>query len=536
MKAILPNWKSCARISATAVFTLLCCFLGSGQVDTSLNRVLGGEYSIASVTRLTATTYEIAGAFSNPDPYWPSDSVAAGDYVIDGNCRPYQIYQILSNASGVVEARVVGSTVEPILSSGALARVKGSSDLYALVNHLPSTVYSCLLEDLIYKLSTEYPTFSYVDSLASDFLQLDVNRPISRNLGTAEGKNLGSSGETLSRFFEKFFFPVTPPSVDLSPATDSVFAYSVHSLWTLSDSVSFNYTVTNESYGDSTTDTPIDSLGFAIQDTLIRNISATGGDQSGTTKGFIMSSTPTSGYSKFFFFAARDTFGNISVDSVEITLSAAIPLSYGNPSTSPSVYELLGRDTAIDISWSITANDEAVVSISVKDTVTGSTALSGSAARYLIAPSNGGAATQPFNLTVTGDLYGAGTTRIVNVSWQHRVYRGIVPDGFSAFTDSYVVGNNLETALQNSWVSGESFAIPNDQDYNVYFCIPSEVSYSDIEVFVDLTGQWTALQPSEYDEYAISDFAHSNGYSLKDYKVIVARIPYRNGSVQYRIN
>lgn len=309
---------------AIAIFTLLYCFPGSSQVDTALSRILGGEYVIASVNRLTSTTYEVMGAFSNPDPYWPSDSVAAGDYIVDGNCRPYQIYQVLSNGSGVVHARVSGSTVEPALSTGALARVQGTAGLYAIVNHLPSTPYSCLLEDLIYKLGTEYPTFADVDSLTQ--VSFDSDRPILRvpTVGTVIGQ------ADLIGWAEWWYFSAPTLSLALSPTT-TIYEVGDTARITVSGATSNPGSATLSNGGlDRTYPSTLEVDGFG----------------SGTSYAFIFSFYPqkdsTSHYKQtsYSFQASQDWVSGSesgTATSTTRTVTAVYPILYGMSATDFSV-------------------------------------------------------------------------------------------------------------------------------------------------------------------------------------------------------
>jgi hypothetical protein len=395
-------------------------------------------------------------------------------------------------------------------------------------------------------------TVGFVNSLTGSDLNFNVNRPITLTGTNATGQNLGAGGKTTAEFLQAFFFPsvaATPPTSSFTTAT-TTFPYSTWKNWGSppSGNVSFAWSVVNLSNSDNTDDKAITSIKLKSGATELSNVVATGGNQSGTFNSIPFANTvmdPKTTFNKTYTLEVIDAQPNTVTKNLVLTMSAANQLSYGNPILNPTttVYEYDTNNKSITLNWSITPNDETISGISVDGSLTGSTTATGSQTVTLKTIANGGTQSKSFPLQVTGNIYGAGTSKpATTVSWDNRLYRGVLTSAVSpadpgfTFTDTQVNALAIENKLGGNWkaTTGYDFACSAEGQY-VVFAYPDDMATPVVQYYDSNFNTWMTYQASDITIINRANHVNQNGYNLTNYKLVFVDVQYFNATVKLRL-
>lgn len=380
---------------------------------------------------------------------------------------------------------------------------------------------------------------------------IDANRNVTRSgLTGITGQNFGST--TVADFLNKLFFPTlaaTPPTSTFSTAT-TTFPYSTWKSWpSYTSNLSFSWSVTNVSQTDDTDDKLITSIKLKSGATELATVpSPTGTNQSGTFSSIPLQNTNgnvTTDFAKTYTLEVIDAQPNTVNKNIVVTMSKAIRLTYGVPALTPSTtaYEYDLADKTIAVSWSVAPNDETITAITVDGASAGSTATTGSKNVTFLAMANGGVQSKAFPLIVTGNLYGPGSTQnSATVSWQNRLYRGVITsatppcNGSFTFTDTQVKALSTETKLGGNWkvAAGYDFVCDVTGQYAV-FAYPDDSTTPTVQYWDSNFNVWQSYQAGDIKIIDRANFMNQNGYSGTNYKLVFICVKYTSATVKIRL-
>lgn len=357
-------------------------------------------------------------------------------------------------------------------------------------------------------------------------------------------------GDTISaanglEFLQKLAFltlPASSPSATIS-STPTTYAYSVWKLWpTLTKTIDFNYSVTNNSKSDLTDDAEIVSIELYEGVTLLDSATPTADIyQTGVLQGdFVRTTAATSSQSRTYTLKVVDSEGNEVTQNQVIQTSAAIRMTYSTPSVSGATsLEKDDINSTFSLTYSITPNDEAITDIQVRNNpetsfaTIGSTASSGNYNVTFYSPNNGGDATQNWQFVAYGDIYsGYNYVRTTASKTQYdRYYLGLIntnpcAGGISGFTSSDIIALDDYASQLSSWTNTNGYLItPTQADQYIVFGIPTQTT-PNIQANSPLG--WQDYSVSDVTETTVNPFVNELGYNGTNYKVIGVCVPYTN--------
>jgi hypothetical protein len=389
----------------------------------------------------------------------------------------------------------------------------------------------------------------------ADNVSFNIDRPITLSGNNNTGKNLGSGGKTMSQFFEAFFFPsvaATPPTNTFTTTTIPLTVpYSTWKNWSgvgnpPSKNIDFSWSVTNNSLTDNSDDKAITSIKLKSGVTELATATPDGSiTQSGvfSTIPFANVYAPTSDFSKTYTLEVIDAQPNTVLSNITLTMSKAIQLTYGAPTVATTLYEYKNTDESVNVSWSITPNDEIVTAISVDGASAGSTASTGTKAVVLQSVTTGGPVSRTYPLIVTGSIYGAGTSKNTStVSWANRLYRGAITssvppsDGSFSFTDTQIKALSSETKLGGDWkaTAGYDFVCGAGGQY-VCFAYPDDAATPTVQYYDSNFSSWMTYSAADVTVINRSNFSNQFGYTGTNYKLVFINVQYISATVKIRL-
>ena len=388
----------------------------------------------------------------------------------------------------------------------------------------------------------------------ADNVSFNIDRPITLTGNNNTGQNLGSGGKTMSQFFEAFFFPsiaATPPTVTFTTTqTPLIVPYSTWKDWAgnpPTKSIDFNWTVTNNSLTDNSDDKAITSIKLKSGVTVL----ATAAPDGSTTQSGVFSAipfanvyAPQSDFSKTYTLEVIDAQPNTVLSNITLTMSKAIQLTYGAPTVATTLYEYKNTDESVNVSWSITPNDENINYISVNGADAGSTSSTGTKSVALQSVTTGGPVSKTYPLAVTGSIYGVGASKnSPTVSWTNRLYRGTITsavlpsDGSFAFTDTQIKALPLvDSKLGGDWksTSGYDFTCGAGGQY-VCFAYPDDAATPAVQYYDSNFSTWMTYSAADVTVINRSNFSNQFGYTGTNYKLVFINVQYVSTTVKIRL-
>jgi hypothetical protein len=379
----------------------------------------------------------------------------------------------------------------------------------------------------------------------ADNVSFNIDRPITLSGNNNTGQNLGAGGKTMSQFFEAFFFPsvaATPPTSTFTTAT-TTFPYSTWKSWgnPPSTTVSFNWSVTNNSLTDNTDDKAITSIKLKPGADSPIIVTPNGGNQSGTFSAIPFASTvldAKNDFSKTYTLEVIDAQPNTVSKNIVLTMSKAIQLTYTAPTIATTLYEYKTTDENVTLNWSITPNDESVNSVMIDgiskgNTATGSTSL-------LLKTTD---ASKTYAMTVDGSIYNVvGSKNSPTVSWANRLYRGTITsavppsDGTFTFNDTQIKALSSENKLGGNWkaTAGYDFVCGAGGQY-VCFAYPDDAATPVVQYYDSNFGSWMTYSASNITVIDRPNFSNQYGYTGTNYKLVFVNVQYVSATVKIRL-